>query len=127
MRSYNVLVRFNPGRCGAPNQEIFVRGRWERVAITGRNDRAQLGLQEWTDAARREPLLRTRMSGRWDDRVWSSPGGVQWPVFEVSEVQAGLVALAPDHRAHRSSLESGTSDGEWLAARCAGAGSRSTP
>jgi hypothetical protein len=121
-RSYSVIVRHNPGRCGAPSQEIFVHGRWERVALTGRNDRARLAIQGWVETARQEPLARTRLLGRWDDRVWTSPGGVLWPVFEVSELD-GLVAL----RDQSSSGEIGISEGEWMAARCAGAGSRSTP
>lgn len=82
-RSYVVKVRYNPGRCGAPSEEVFAYGNWQRVALVGRNERVELTVSEWRSRAQDEPLRHQKVEGRWDEREWIAASGVVWPVFRV--------------------------------------------
>lgn len=85
-RSYVVKVRYNPGRCGAPNDEVFAYGSWQRVALVGRSERVELNLEEWRARAQDEPLRHQKIEGRWDEREWVAASGVVWPVFRVDSL-----------------------------------------
>ena len=94
-RSYVVKVRYNPGRCGAPGEEIFAYGGWRRVALVGRNERTELTLSEWRARAQDEPLRHQTIEGRWDEREWVAASGVAWPVFRVDELLEVEAARTP--------------------------------
>ena len=129
--SYDLVARYNPGRCGAPDFEVYARGAWRRAALTGRDETSAVALEQWRQSALKEPMLRLSVTGRWDERVWTTPEGAQWPVFEVFEVR-GAIALnegSDPGLAQRSSGARRSSEEERLeVARCAASGaSRSVP
>lgn len=130
LRSYTLRLRFNPGRCDAPDYEIFAHGGWQRAAITAEEEAALAKLRDYQAQLTDSPFAELEVTGGWDERVWTTPRGVEWPVFLVQRVEgeaSALRGLTGPQLAQRSSGPSGISEGEWPKRGCWGAGSRSTP
>lgn len=103
---HEVRVRYNPGRCGAPSDEILVYGSWHRVALVGKNERVELAIKEWKEQLEEDSLELLLVEGGWDKRDWLSASGVSWPVFEVNVVSSDVI---------RDRLTSGASTQESVA------------
>lgn len=78
--SFRVFVRFNPGRCEAPEYEVLLRGSWQRAYLTPDTD----PLEEALNAMREERfgLGHLAVTGRLSGSQLSDRG-VKWPVFLV--------------------------------------------
>lgn len=83
--SFRVFVRFNPGRCEAPEHEVLLRGSWRRAYLTPDTD-----LIEEAIASMREErfgLGHLAVTGRLSGSQ-RSERGVDWPVFLVLTLDA---------------------------------------
>lgn len=86
-REVDLRGRYNPCQCPAPQFELYVRGRWERVILGGdeeliENIRAQLQAEE--DLGR---LVHAEMRGRFDGRKIFEQTGVEYEYFRVDHAE----------------------------------------
>ena len=101
---YTVIARHNPGRCGAPNFEVFVRGAWTRAAIITRDQSLGVRLVNFEERARGRVDATLVITGAFDSRPVRATNGVEWPAFELEEILEVNVGSAARARPIEHSL-----------------------
>lgn len=91
---YTVIARHNPGRCGAPNFEVYVRGAWTRAAITTRDQSLGVRLVDFEERARGRVDATLVITGAFDSRPVRATNGVEWPAFELEEILEANIGSA---------------------------------
>ena len=82
--SYSTKLRFNEGRCSAPNTEVFLKGTWRRAHVRAVADLDQPVLDAAiTSLSTRDLLATVIIEGRLARRPFRTAEGIEWPIFEI--------------------------------------------
>lgn len=83
---YTVVARHNPGRCGAPSFEVYVRGAWTRAALLTKDQALGVRLVNFEEQARGRVDATMVITGAFDSRPARATNGVEWPAFEIEAI-----------------------------------------
>ncbi len=82
---YVVRARHNPCKCDAPDDEIYVHGRWTRARLKGDDKLLATIDQQFQDAAKDARLMTLALRGSVDDEEHTTTG-VRYLVFQVAAI-----------------------------------------
>ena len=98
---FTLRARYNPGRCGAPDFEVFARGVWVRSALVARSQELGGVIASFQESAGQNVGAFIWVTGDFARRAVVAANGVEWPAFEVEgvgEIEQGEQGAAIERR-----------------------------
>lgn len=84
---YVVRARYNPCKCDAPDDEIYVHGRWTRARLDGDAKLLTTITQQFHKAFTNARLITLALRGSVDDED-RTPQGLRYLVFQVESMDS---------------------------------------